>query len=76
MLQQPDVYSILTQPFEHMTSAPAWIMWRDHGYRILMESFQMFYLAQPIQIMDHVMTIGKMKQGENDMTDDQVSLLT
>ena len=41
-----------------------------------MESFQMFYLAQPIQIMDHVMTIGKMKQGENDMTDDQVSLLT
>ena len=27
MLQQPNVYSILTQPFEHMTSAPAWIMW-------------------------------------------------
>jgi len=72
MLQQPEVYSILTHPFEHMVQAPAWIMWRDHGYRLLPESFQMFYLAQPIQIMDHVMTIGKVVHKEHNQMDDQV----
>jgi hypothetical protein len=51
MLQQPEVYSVFQ---EHMT----WVMWRDHGYRILADSFQMFYLAPPIQIMDHIMAIG------------------
>lgn len=58
MLQQPEVYSILTHPFQKMTQAPSWIMWRDHGYRLLADSFQMFYLAQPAQIMDHIMSVG------------------
>ncbi|KAH0834639.1 hypothetical protein J3R83DRAFT_10148 [Lanmaoa asiatica] len=58
MLQQPEVYSIHMYPFQRMIQTPALIMWRDHGYRILTDSFQMFYLAEPIQIMDHIMTIG------------------
>lgn len=58
MLQQPEVYSILTHPFQKMTQAPSWIMWQDHGYRLLADSFQMFYLAQPAQIMDHIMSVG------------------
>jgi len=72
MLQQPEVYSILTHPFKHMVQAPAWIMWRDHGYRLLAESFQMFYLAQPIRIMGHVMTIGKVDQEGHDLMNDRV----
>ncbi|KAF8429402.1 hypothetical protein L210DRAFT_3418840 [Boletus edulis BED1] len=76
MLQRPDIYSILTHPFSNMVLAPAWIMWRDHGYRILTNSFQMFYLAPPIAIMDHVMTIGKMAgQTNSDYPErDQASL--
>jgi len=59
MLQQPEVYSIHIYPFQQTIQAPALIMWRDHGYRILPDSFQMFYLAEPIRIMDHIMTIGQ-----------------
>ncbi|KAI9449509.1 hypothetical protein HD554DRAFT_2181041 [Boletus coccyginus] len=62
MLQQPEVYSVQTPPFLHIVQAPAWIMWRDHGYRILTNSFQMFYLGEPIQIMDHVMTLGMVER--------------
>ena len=36
------------------------------------ESFQMFYLAQPIRIMDHVMTIGKVDQEGHDPMNDRV----
>lgn len=76
MLQQPDVYAILTYPFEHMTQAPAWIMWQDHGYHILTDSFQMFYLGPPIQIMDHIMTIGKIDpSSSSQVEDDQVRCL-
>ena len=65
MLQQPEVYSILTHPYKQMTQAPSWIMWRDHGYRILIDSFQMFYLARPVQIMDHIMVIGNVDLPES-----------
>jgi hypothetical protein len=59
MLRPPDVYSIITFPFEHMIQSTLWTMWKDHGYRLLTNAFQMFYLSDPICIMDHVMTIGK-----------------
>lgn len=60
MLQHPEVYSILTHPYRQRTMQPAWIMWRDHGYRILTDSFQMSYLAPPSHLMDHIMAIGDM----------------
>ncbi|KIJ58749.1 hypothetical protein HYDPIDRAFT_33862 [Hydnomerulius pinastri MD-312] len=55
----PEVYPIFTWPFEAMTESLTWTMWRDHGYRILPSSFQMFYLTPPIALMDHIMTIGE-----------------
>ena len=74
MLQQSSVYSILTHPFENMGQAPVWIMWRDHGYHLLSESFQMFYLALPGSIMDHIMTVGKDTTVNNDPVNPQVRL--
>ena len=61
MLQQPEVCSVFALPYEQMTQVSAWTMWRDHGYRLVTDSFQMFYLGSPVRLMDHVMTFGEVK---------------
>ncbi|KIJ57859.1 hypothetical protein HYDPIDRAFT_34731 [Hydnomerulius pinastri MD-312] len=73
MLQPPEVYSIFALPYESMTKCTAWTMWRDHGYRLLPSSFQMFYLGPPIKIMEHVMTIGEVEGYPMEQVSDRVT---
>lgn len=48
-------YEFVIEPFYRQG---IWSMFRDYGWRILPSFHQMFYLGDPLYVLDHVMVVG------------------
>ena len=48
-------YEFVVEPYYRQG---IWSMFRDYGWRILPSFHQMFYLGDPVHVLDHVMVVG------------------